>query len=539
MYKMLVVDDEPNMVEGITHGINWRQYDIEEVFAAYNALEAMDICGQERPEIILTDIRMPGMDGLEFIEKVRTELPDSEILLISAFEEFSYAKRAISLNVASYLVKPVKPKDLIREICMSTERLNEKREKREYQEYLEKAYRKNRGFVSEYIIRMWMNGISVSEHLLEKAMMKTGFRIKNRKFGAFIIESLIDSQESDPLLFDFAVKEQTLEMLSDLVKQDYDMLPSDMRIGKIQVLYSNGLEKEKISPSLQTICHFLRDMVRQKQKTVLHYGIGEPVDTPGELPVSLKQAESQLKKNVGFKLGREVPGKPVRETGREGLLDDITGFLARYEEKLLFGAVNEADLLVGETLQELTELNDPADTYASMVYHQLLSIVLHVMQEYNIKVESLMDACRKFYRALGRNEDLASLHEAFYRIHREAAALMEARSGEIYSRIAEQSKAYINSHIVNITLTDTADAVGLSPSYFSRLFKDEVGMSFVDYCKSAKIEKAKHLLWSTDKKIYEICDELGYQSVQYFTTLFKSMTGLTPGEFRQGHMRDS
>ena len=194
MYKMLVVDDEPNMVEGITHGINWRQYDIEEVFAAYNALEAMDICGQERPEIILTDIRMPGMDGLEFIEKVRTELPDSEILLISAFEEFSYAKRAISLNVASYLVKPVKPKDLIREICMSTERLNEKREKREYQEYLEKAYRKNRGFVSEYIIRMWMNGISVSEHLLEKAMMKTGFRIKNRKFGAFIIESLIDSQ---------------------------------------------------------------------------------------------------------------------------------------------------------------------------------------------------------------------------------------------------------------------------------------------------------------------------------------------------------
>lgn len=105
---------------------------------------------------------------------------------------------------------------------MSTERLNEKREKREYQEYLEKAYRKNRGFVSEYIIRMWMNGISVSEHLLEKAMMKTGFRIKNRKFGAFIIESLIDSQESDPLLFDFAVKEQTLEMLSDLVKQDYE-----------------------------------------------------------------------------------------------------------------------------------------------------------------------------------------------------------------------------------------------------------------------------------------------------------------------------
>ncbi len=61
----------------------------------------------------------------------------------------------------------------------------------------------------------------------------------------------------------------------------------------------------------------------------------------------------------------------------------------------------------------------------------------------------------------------------------------------------------------------------------------------MDYCKSAKIEKAKHLLWSTDKKIYEICDELGYQSVQYFTTLFKSMTGLTPGEFRQGHMRDS
>lgn len=534
MYKMLVVDDEPNMVEGITHGISWRQYEVGEVFAAYNAMEAMDICGQEEPEIIITDIRMPGMDGLEFVDKIREELPDTEILLISAFEEFAYAKRAIGLKVASYLVKPVRPRDLIREVCMCIKRMDEKKERREYQEYLENAYRKNRGFVSEYIIQMWMNGASISDTLLEKAMIKTGFRIQNRRFGAFVLENRMGRRLNDPLQNDLGVKEQVLGLLSDMMKQDFDILPSGLRPGKIQVLYSSALEEDRIFQSLNSICRFARDMVRQKQESTLYYGIGGVVEHPGQLPMSLKQAVSRLKRTAGSNIGRPTLGTREMQGTKENLLDDLTGFLSRYEEKLLSGAAEEAELMIEQELKQLTEPTGPAGAYAGMVYHHLLSIVLHIMQENNIRSDSLTDTCRQFYGALERDEASELLHEAFIKIHREAMGHMESRTGEISRRIAEQSKAFINSHIVNVTLAETAEAVDLSPSYFSRLFKNEVGMSFVEYCKSAKVERAKHLLRSTDKKIYEICDELGYQSVQYFTTLFKTIAGCTPGEYRQG-----
>ena len=127
MYKLMIADDEPIVVEGIRDGIDWKQYGIEVVGCAYNGTEAEELCRKKIPDIIITDIKMPGVDGLDFLSSVRHIVPHARFIIVSAFELFSYAQTAIELNVQAYLVKPVRSSVIVNTVLQAVQSIQNDR----------------------------------------------------------------------------------------------------------------------------------------------------------------------------------------------------------------------------------------------------------------------------------------------------------------------------------------------------------------------------------------------------------------------------
>ena len=173
-------------------------------------------------------------------------------------------------------------------------------------------------------------------------------------------------------------------------------------------------------------------------------------------------------------------------------------------------------------------------SFVRLIYHQLLAALLSVLWNCSVPLEDMVADRADLYRRLSQERNIDSVNRWFLALQAELLQAAHGQDAELSCAFIKKVQEYIHAHISsNVSLADVAEHMALSSSYLSRLFRKKTGTSFIEYVKNAKIERAKELLRSTNLKVYEICDCLGYQSLQYFTTLFKNTTGMTPLEYKQ------
>lgn len=497
--RVLIVEDEIKIRKGMANLIE-QHTNHTIVGEAENGIEGIKMAQQYVPDLIITDIRMPEMDGLEMIRQLRGIEENWHFVILSGYSEFSYAKQAIHYGVDDYLIKPLAPEDVISLLDQMEQKI--KKEQRKQQGKPEKLLR-------DYLIE--------NEKISEKQLLEIcGFEAEETVHLICAYVGNISSEDrrmceerfwgikkdaADAKIY-FFFTESTREFLAVLDESCWDKAKN-----QIEEKLLRRREKERqwvwLAETLENLCE-----VKQKYEELRQeygYGLVFPGDKmlsrdmihafePEEIPSALKGTEKELQ-NAFYKKDRNV------------FSDEIEKYLSGMRKK------KEKPVQIKEE------------------YMQMAHFLVRLAKENNSKIYEQLQNLNVIAN-LGTAVTCKEMENVFGEIGREFQENMTEQHN-ISNYVIIRAIDYIRNHYQeSVSLENIAGNLGITPEYLSTLFNREMGENFSSFLKKFRISHAKRLLKGTDKKIYEIAAEVGYTDPKYFNRVFKEVEGVSPGEFR-------
>ena len=521
MWKVMIVDDEKLICKLVQALVEWDKLGMQMAAQAENAIQALDMLQQYRPDILITDIRMPGMDGLELIKNAKKICPELEIIIISGYAHFEYARNALSLGVGNYLLKPIKQDELNETLRKIGERLDAKKSA----QGMEMAERR----VSESDVNRLR--YALLKDLVEDAYNPTAVQLQENyyfKAEADCYQAIVVKAGYDPEQMSKAAQtvicEKTKELFYHcLSKNCNDCLFDYVKDSGYGILNFIKEDTDKIRTLL---LEFLRQLEANRSMlgpVRFSLAIGGVTVDAEQLTASIRKAELAIRERIVEGWGRlleEVP--PASGLPMQDILD-------RYCKEM----------------EHAIEVLDPAE--ASKCGEELKNAVMSVPDVRGREIQETVLSAGRFFivRVRATSPTIfeekcmhgGSAEELFHELSTLQEELMtealEARQGET-SRPIRQAKQYVHKHYAeNITLEEVCDHVGFSVAYFSALFKKETGEGFAKYLMRVRMDEAKTLLRETGLSVTEICERVGYNDRKHFTQTFHKIAGVNPAEYRK------
>lgn len=472
MYKLLIVEDEANSREGLKHilsGIASLQ-----VITAENGKEGYQTALQQKPDIIISDIRMPEWNGLTMIEKLHAKAFRGKIFLLTGYAEFEYAQKALHYNVSEYILKPVVPAQLISLIEKTLQTLQRNRRKEEIRNP------QLCHLVTEEDVHFFENRL-IPYHYTEY-------------FAAVIYmesERHLPSEIKDALL-----KEKHLYILT---------LP-DKHYRGVLVGFQNHAVKHSLIASISS-------MIERFPYLACVYDIRQ-AEAIGSWNQLFEMLQDCIPWTITFH-SRFLSWHPSMDAAPEPYVED--SFLKKELQKLhCANAHDEYGALLLNVLHKMQR----AQKHPAYIQMTALSSLVR------------LDSKQDYLAAVNQMAAAKTMHE----ITRNIQSYFSNSGNDAnpnYSKLVKNCIAEIEKNYKTpITLNSTAEKFGITPQYLSRLFPKETSQSFIDYLTAYRMEKAKDLLRNTNMKINVICTEVGYPDAKYFCTLFKKVVGVTPNQYR-------
>lgn len=477
MYKVFIVDDEQLVVKSLKASVEWEKYDFTVIGEAYNGIDAFELIQEKRPDIVFTDIRMPGLNGLELIKKVKEVSKETKFIVVSAYAEFAYAQRAVNYGALGYCLKPFDDIEIINMLKKAKEELDKSAEllEREFLSIIEG----NAPVDRQRVERLLGNGrnphdendemlilVSVGSGKLSFSNSMNHFSLKiGRNKYVYIINR---STENDIL------KEYLVNGFPEEVKG----------IGIGQVLKDYGTIKENIEKSSIAAYQYFITGKR---------GVYEVREfNPGHLTELIKR------------LGEVINNKNIVLI--HNMLDEI--------EKLFKEGTYNAG-------------------HAFIIYNMITSTLYRLNTEYHegylYSIEQLLD----LFDSAG--DMLAYFKSLFSKCLSEN---QEYPPDKIKNGMFKNILKYINENFSkDISLQGISTTFTINPSYISQLFKKEMGITFTEYLTKLRISHAGDLLKTTDLTVGEISEKAGYIDYFYFTRTFKKVVGKTPSQYRSQYVK--
>jgi len=522
MLKVIIADDEKLICRLVQTLADWQSLGMEVAGTAENGLEALDLIETLKPDILITDIRMPGCNGLELIEQAKKLRPELEVVIISGYAHFEYAQTAIRCGVGNYLLKPIKQAELMDTLKSIREKIEKTAGLLETEQNGRQAVTTLRNSLIRDLLSPHFEGVS------EETLKNTYYIDQN---AGVLQMLLIKIDSSEPKMSDSAV-----EMLQEKVRE---LLLSTLREDCAGVLFyfqmSTGYGLLQYREEKRAVVRKkIRDCLNQLNVRKDLYGLvefslslGRPVKRAEELILSLKEAQAAIAERLVEGVGRILENVP----GASGI--ELEAVLQQYD-RLIGQAVELGD----ETLidQAVGLLKEKAAATQKLCGREVLELVekAGVLFITRIAVVSADDIRQQFEFKCGQCGRMDELFEELLKMQKQL--LKEA--GELKSSEATKpirmAKQYVKQHFGEpITLEEVCEKAGFSVSYFSALFKKETGEGFLKYLTKVRIEEAKTLLRETDMAVSEICEQVGYLDRKHFTHTFRKATGLNPAEYRK------
>lgn len=534
MIRVLIADDEEKVCKLIRALVDWDEFDMEIVGFAHNGIEALEKIRETKPELVITDIRMPGYDGLEMIGRAKKIDDGLHFIIISGHRHFEYAQQAIQYGVSDYLLKPIK-KD---ELKMTLAKVREERQKSMAKMSADEAmqtYLQNNidhlqaGFFERLIAGEESRGLSI-----EQVNYNYHFRLAEGLFQGFIVK--IDCDLKQMNLDSLKVfREKMMQTLNaNVAPVCYELLlyEKDSRIYGIANYAEGGAEttRKKIKEALD---HFLilKDIYDGIQVSI---GLGKVIMDIGEFSRSAKAAENALKQRLI--LGT---GQVFEEGDLEGEIADNAGALLSEWSR---DAGMALDILDEELLQKaLDQLYRVFEEGQNKNGKVLFSLIESAFDVYLMRLRLLQfidGKTEEIKQDFMRRADLCGSAKELYTLLNEICMQMLEKivndKKQMEKKPVRIAKQYISSNYTHpITLEEVAEEVGFNASYFSTLFKKESGQNFNEYLLELRMNKAKELLKESQESVANICQSVGYSDLKHFTQLFKKQTGLKPNEYRK------
>ena len=532
-WKVLIADDEVRIGLLIQKLIQWDELACVLVGIVQNGEEAYQMINNEAPDIVITDIRMPKMNGLELISKTKEINKHVQFIVISGYKEFEYAHRALSYGVSHYLLKPIKEEELNKVIKETVEEL-----KRRQVDDLSKEKLKETVSISEQIIKSnFLNRIINQEetpiaddiqdeyHLDLEGELYLGVVVKldNRNFEA------TDSKQ------DSLTKSKVLSIINEKLEgQVKEKLICEREQGYIFCLLAYEADKFKeIKTLINLVLSEVQDYLIGFEQYEVTIGIGLERKEFEEIRFSIQEAQKAVQNRIELGTGRLIYSKhlPSQDT------NSICSYLESLEARLLTSINSYSKETLEHSIQDIFRDLQKEEKHSSFCYYELGNQLIQCFFE-KIEIqdnqgqqlkEFLLSSIQHCYSVSGL-KSLLIKHLGAYLEH--CLKVLETEP----TKPIRKAKEYIDQHYSEkIVLEDIAERVGLNPVYFSTLFKNEMDINFSAYLINVRMEAAKHILRNSNETIAAVAAQVGYKDVRYFSQLFAKTIGVKPALYRKLH----
>jgi len=520
MIKLLIVEDELITRRGLMRHIPWKKIGVDMVETAENADEAFRICARWQPDIVLSDIKMRGMDGIEMCRQLRSLLPDCQIIFVSSYSYKEYLKAAIELGAIQYVEKPVVPEELIGAVEKGIERIEQIRAQKDLQE----SYTESLDFLKKEALFSLLStpgDVDKLECQLRKSGLWTGTDTRMR-IGIVKLAGTVS--EGREFLNTYR------EALHELMESAHFYCSADFHDKRTLILLITEARErlERDSGLIRSLCA----LAEESKGEFRHFlALGRMVGEPQQLYASYESA-CQSASSLSYKgfsscaFSEEVAQDRHFELDREREEAFVNALSRRDKE--------EAGRILKDIYDDLTDQKAALNSSVKNMYFLLYNHVLRLEKEL-LSTGKEQKENNRFW------DNAQTLQELHTFLAARAMEAIEEREKEgsggnavIFQVIEVMKQKYPDK---NLCIKDLADAVYLTPSYLSGLFKRRTGTTINQYLTNLRIEQAKLLLRDNSLKLYHVADRVGYEDAAYFARIFKNQTGMTPSEYRENKSR--
>ena len=516
MMKVFLVDDEIAIRESLRNSFPWEEEGFQLVGEAPDGEMALPMIRDLGTDILLTDIRMPFMDGIRLCEEVQRTMPWVERIILSGYDDFAYAQKAMSLGVRHYLLKPVTADELKQALHKVREQIEEKRRDREHLSALRERVTHGGQFLRDKLLASLFTdeGDPADDDALLRQMRSLGVNLAAPCYAVIDISFTAADEERTAC-------RGALTALAEMSGGGVWVCGAPHG-ARALVLGDNHGDTEERAYSFANSAIHLPELISQEE---LLFAVGETVDDYHAIRRSMKSARHvRHLQTAGGQRGRRIVGTD-ETSGAGAALSEAE--LSPLYERLQYAAAEDVEAV----MTEYTASMDPA---LALGY---------------LRVAALLAAQRMIHEAGGDPRTVLPEQEVAEALHSEGetgfrllAGLLRravdwrAGNGTSFSSAVSQARRFLSQRYAdpNLMLQDVAGEVHMSQSHFSTLFSQETGLTFTQYLTALRIGKAKELLSTTSLRASQIAREVGYNDAHYFSYIFKKHTGVTPSEYRRG-----
>ncbi len=506
MIKIIIADDESIIRQGLAKSVDWSEYNMELVGLAESGEEAVEMIDALNPMVIFTDICMPSGDGFSIIDYVRENHPEKYIVIISGYDDFKYAQKAIEKGVHSYLLKPFEIfelEDILKKIQMS---IHENEVKISDESFSASLYGK------ELIQKI------DEKRLYQCVLLKLcGYKLAKRKFTNEEFHKYYQdyiymvNKKLAEFKFVKSVRVNSGETYILLESKDYDKAGDHY-----ERLISKLVDTDDSDPSMQYI-------VCTGNVYKGSAGVRESYE-------NCKDAEKYT-----FLLGNQqiIEYKSLTKYTKTIHADwtlnvnNFTHCIKTFDKDYIKESLKEV-------IKGIVQSGEKSEVLWQILIANAYNIIVEELRNYNIKITDIFENPYDKYNEIANNQNLDVATQDFEQLVYEVCTYANNQKAALKNPVIEKAKQFIydNSCDTTLSLNRVSEHVNMSSCYFSILFKQSVNKSFINYLTDIRISNAKDLLIYTGKKTNEISQSVGYDNSTYFSTLFKKNTGFTPTEFR-------
>lgn len=529
MVKVIIVDDERNTREGLKKCIPWKSMGINLVGEAEDGIMALDLSLRLQPDIILCDIRMPKMNGIEFATRLREKLQDCKIIFLSGYSDKEYLISAIHLKAVSFIEKPVNIKELISILETTASTVIEERQRKDVE--IERNYKieKSVPIVAQYIsLNLISNNNSVD--IMEKLKLAELNLPVNGQYITLLLKFIKNGNMSSDQLQ--AYLDRILKIIDSIYIEESLTGISGIKDALCivsHILVNNSLDDIFIKTVFEKISRNICNEIQEIERDTFIIVAGRRVKGLENIPCSYREAAAALQQSF-FSTDDTIVF--FEETNEEPYIFD-TGLEKQFIGHLKIGNMGAAIDLITRLSSDISKHRNTIVGYVKNAFYNLLLLIYSYAEERGADIFEQKD----------KKNLLRQNIEGFYTLNelRDFAVAMVERLFQCINEKNNTSKAvyevmkYVQTHFSDneLSIKNISGYLHLTDTYLCMLFKNETGKTINDYITEIRIEKSKELLKSREYTLYKIASSIGYGNAKYYTTIFKKTTGMTPSEYRE------
>ena len=527
LYNVLLVDDEADVLQAMKKKIDWEALGFCLAGTAENGQEALEMAEQLHIDVVMTDIKMPYMDGLTLCKNLKQSYRNMKVIIYSGFDDFEFAREAVHLEAEEYLLKPISAGDMEAAFSKVRKKLDQ-----EYDEYrnlnrLSEYYRKSLPAMREQLVMGILEGRIAGERA--RAMMETYEICLDSPF--YVVAALymdVNPREEQPQpaqLFTLSLK----DMVQDYLKNRTRFF-STAFLDQVIVIFMLD-EREEIDQVLYHLDQICK-MGFHVLKSSVTAAVGQICANTDALHTSYEEAVNAMEYRSILGSGQVLYINDIEPCSEENIL------VTEHEFQNLVHAVklgnrDETNAAIAQIMDSIRKEPISPGQY-QLLFMELLSELMKIGRAYKLHPNQIFGEHAGSWQELYRMVTVDELEGWLQEVCTNLRHVLRHERRDSAARLTEQAKAYIEEHYKESDLSadSLCRCLNVSAAYFSTIFKREVGMSFVAYLTKIRLEHALELLRTTEDKTYIIASRGGYMEPNYFSYVFKKQYGISPSKYR-------